>query len=56
MLYNIEKRKIKDFMDCMSCPCFEKGRCKGIGKVCFEYDKKTQTIVDPITKMPIKLK
>lgn len=56
MLYNIEKKKIKDITDCTKCPYFCKGKCNGIGKVCFEYDKKTHTIIDTITKMPIKLK
>ena len=33
----------------------KKKKCNGIGKCCFEFDPKTKTAIDPITKMPIKL-
>lgn len=58
MLYNKETNKIRKQTDCMTCQYFDKQekRCRGLGKTCFEFDKKTQTIIDPITKLPIKLK
>lgn len=57
MLFNIEKKKIKNNKHCLSCKYFDKAshKCSGIGKVCFEYDKDTQTLIDPITKMPLKI-
>ena len=57
MLFNIEKKQIHQMTDCLSCPYFDKKKKKcmgGIGKVCFEYDPKTQTAFDPKTKLPIK--
>lgn len=58
MIYNIKKKKVKKSVDCLTCPYFdrEKKKCNGIGKICFEYDEKTRTIIDPITKLPLKLK
>ena len=58
MLYNNSKKQIKQIVDCLSCPYFDKKKKKcvgGIGKICFEYDPKTQTAIDPKTKLPIKL-
>lgn len=57
MLYNIEKKKIKEFSDCFNCKHYDtiKKQCSGINKACFEYDPKTRTIIDGVTKMPIKL-
>lgn len=57
MLYNINKHTIKHSIDCLTCEHFNKKSktCNGVGKVCFEFDQKTQTILDPITKLPIKL-
>lgn len=42
----------------MICQWFDKDKkkCIGIGKVCFEYDAKTNTCIDPKTKLPIKIK
>lgn len=56
MLYNKELKKVQASSDCITCPHFdkEKKKCFGIGKTCFEYDNKTQTIIDPITKLPLK--
>ena len=54
----MNEHKIKQTLDCLYCPFFDKKRKKcdgGIGKVCFEYDPKTQTAIDPKTKLPIKL-
>lgn len=58
MLYNINKQKIHKSLDCLECEYFDKysKKCKGIGKCCFEYDEKTHTIIDPITKLPLRLK
>lgn len=56
MLYNKNLKKVKASSDCITCPNFDKKlkKCNGIGKVCFEYDEKTKTIFDSITKLPIK--
>lgn len=56
MLYNIEKKEVRTLKTCMNCKYLEKNKkCNGIGKCCFEYDSKTKTIIDTITKMPIKI-
>ena len=57
MLYNNKLKAIHKATDCLTCRCFDKAKkkCGGIGKVCFEYDEKTKTAIDPITKLPIKL-
>lgn len=57
MLYNTKKKKIKEQTDCPVCECFDKKRkkCNGIGKCCFEWDDKTKTAIDPITKLPIRV-
>jgi hypothetical protein len=56
MLYNIKLKKVKKSSDCITCLYFDKKKkkCNGIGKNCFEYDPKTRTAIDPITKLPIK--
>ena len=56
MLFNNELNKVKTSSDCITCLYFDKKlkKCNGIGKVCFEYDGKTKTMIDPITKLPIK--
>jgi hypothetical protein len=58
MLYNIKNKKIRTNVDCVSCQCFDtfNKKCVGFGKICFEYDKKTNKIVDPITKKTITIK
>ena len=58
MIYDIDNKKIHNALDCLDCPYFDKKlkKCGGIGKRCFEYDEKTRTIIDPITKLPLKLK
>ena len=57
MLYNKDLKKVQTNADCLQCPLFDKHKkkCRGIGKVCFEYDPKSRTAIDPITKMPIRL-
>lgn len=57
MLYNKELKKVKASSDCITCQYFNKKlkKCNGIGKNCFEYDVKTKTAFDPITKLAIKL-
>lgn len=57
MLYNKELKKVKASSDCIACQYFDKKlkKCNGIGKNCFEYDVKTKTAFDTITKLPIKL-
>ena len=57
MLYNREKKRVMQSSDCITCKYFDKynKRCNnGIGKNCFEYDKITQVVIDPITKLPIR--
>ena len=56
MFYNIEKNKIQKSIDCQSCSYLNKKnkKCMGLGKCCFEYDEKTMTCIDPVTKLPIK--
>jgi hypothetical protein len=58
MLYNIVKKKVVANVDCLTCENFDKfyKKCNGIGKSCFEYDKITNKIVDPVTKKTIKVK
>lgn len=58
MIYNIDKKEIQSDKLCFGCKYYnEKTRlCSGIGKVCLEFDEKTQTIIDPITKLPLKIK
>lgn len=58
MLYNIEKGKVQKIEDCFSCPYFNQKakKCEGVNKACFVYDAKTQTIIDGVTKLPIKVK
>lgn len=58
MLYNIVKKKVVASADCLTCENFDKfhKKCNGIGKLCFEYDKITNKIVDPVTKKTIKVK
>lgn len=57
MLYNIDLEKVKTSIDCINCGYFDKvsKKCKGFGVVCFEFDDKTNTLLDPITRMPINL-
>lgn len=57
MLYNSEKNRLKTSMDCLDCIYFDKGekRCNGLGKVCFLFDEKTNTVIDHITNLPINL-
>jgi hypothetical protein len=33
----------------------KKKKCNGIGKVCFEFDEKAKIVIDPVTKLPIKI-
>jgi hypothetical protein len=56
MLYNRELKKVQASSQCITCPHFDKKKkkCDGIGKICFEYDSKTKTAYDPVSKLPIK--
>lgn len=57
MLYNIETGKVKELGDCAQCSHFNKTdlRCEGLNKCCFEFDEKTKTIIDGVTKLPLKM-
>lgn len=56
MLYNIERKKTMSPKDCLTCPHYDKGKkkCEGIGKACFEYDELTKTVIDGVTKLPLR--
>ena len=56
MLCNRNKQIHKP-TDCLTCSYFDKQKkkCFGIGKNCFEYDEKTKTAIDPVSKLPIRL-
>ena len=56
MLFNKEKGRPKNSLDCLTCPLFDEKnkKCMGIGKICFEYEPKTMTIIDPVTGLPLK--
>jgi len=58
MLYNILKKKTQEITDCLKCPYFDLKlkQCSGLNKVCFEFDEKTNTVINGITKMPLDLK
>lgn len=57
MLYNFEKRRIRTDVDCLTCEYFEKNekKCNGCGKKCLEYDPKTKTVIDSITRLPLNI-
>ena len=59
MLYNKDTKQVKKTIgnaQCLECKCFDKEKkvCNGLGKICYEYDEKTKTVIDSITKLPIK--
>ena len=58
MLYNISKEKVWKNVDCLTCEYFDADlkKCFGFGKNCVEYDPKTKTAIDPVTKLPLKRK
>lgn len=59
MIYNIELKEINKATNCLNCRFFDKKlkRCQGgKGVVCFEYDDKTMTLIDPVTKLPLNIK
>ena len=57
MLFNKETMQVWKNTDCLYCKYFDQKtkKCSGYGKNCFEYDPKTKTAIDPITKMKVKL-
>ena len=52
MLYNIDMKRVKQDLDCSTCPKFERSTktCFGIGTTCFEYNKNLQKCIDPDTR------
>ena len=58
MLYNIEKNKIQSQVQCLTCRHYDKKlkKCNGLNICCFEYDNATKTIIDGVTKLPLKMK
>lgn len=57
MLYDIEKKKVHTDTDCLTCPHYDSNLliCNGLNKCCFEYDKATKTVIDGVTKLPLKI-
>lgn len=57
MLYDIEKKKVHSPIDCFTCPHYDSRllKCHGANKCCFEYDEKTKTVIDGVTKLPLKV-
>jgi hypothetical protein len=55
MLYDNYLKREHTRADCLTCEYFDKQLkvCNGLNKKCFEYDEKTKTIIDGITKMPV---
>ena len=58
MLYNHGLGKVQKPTQCITCPYFNQTlkKCEGLNKNCFLYDDKTQTIIDGVTKLPLKIK
>jgi len=58
MLYNINEKQVATMVMCLTCDHYNKEtkHCEGLDLVCFEYDDKTQTIIDGKTKLPLVLK
>lgn len=56
MLFNKELNKVQASSQCITCRYFDRKerKCNGLGKTCFEYDAKTKTAYDEVTKLPIK--
>ena len=57
MIYNTKLKKIKEPTDCGTCAYFDRRlkKCNGLNRVCYEYDAKTQTIIDGNTKLPRRI-
>ena len=55
MLYNMDKDRPKQEVDCLSCRCYNAGqkKCNGLGIVCNEIDTLTNTIFDAKTGLPV---
>lgn len=54
MIYNTELKRVRTMVDCVKCRLFDQTTktCKGLNRICFEYDEKTKTIIDGKTKLP----
>ena len=52
MLYNTKTQAVKKSTDCLACEFWDTAlkKCSGLGEVCFEYDPKTNKIIDAKTK------
>ena len=57
MIYNKELDRVIKLQDCLSCEHFSRRekQCKGFGTCCFEMDELTNTILDPVTGLPIEI-
>lgn len=58
MIYNIKLDRVIGNADCFNCEHFNKQtlNCEGFGKVCFEYDELTDTLIDAFSGLPLKIK
>lgn len=57
-LYNKEQKCLQTKLTCLTCRFYDKTykKCRGgLNKVCYLYDEKTGTVIDAVTKLPIKL-
>ena len=57
MLYNIKEGRPQSMVMCLKCEKWNKQQMRcvgGMNKICFAYDHITGTIIDGITKLPIK--
>ena len=52
MIYNTKLKRVRTILDCANCAHFDQmtKTCKGLNKICFEYDPKTNLITDGRTK------
>lgn len=57
MMYNTIIKAVKTNVMCITCKEFDvkQKQCNGIGKVCFEADPITKTLIDPVTRLAIKI-
>lgn len=57
MLYNIEENERQTPVMCQECAYFDRANklCKGFGKACFEADLQTGVIIDPVTRLPLRI-
>ena len=58
MLYDTKLGRPHNYLDCEQCARYNKRlqKCEGGYNVqCFEFDPYTQTVIDGVTKLPLRL-